>query len=942
MSKSLVKVINLILSTVLIINLIPNVLVLADEETDKEMVRVGYTENYGVVKSPMVSGFEGYGYEYLRKIEEYTNYEFEFVLCDWSETTNMLRNGELDIIAPASITDERVEEFYFTKNLFAKQQILLVSNDEIFLDEKSYNYLNLSKIGVRKNGVFNVYLEEFIKENNLTPEIEFVDISNYTEELKKGEFKYLLTGSLQMERNLNVALSLNALDSYFMGTSKELIDNLDVAMEKIASHEYLFKEELYTKYSNHSAGNNKFISSQELRLIQDSPYDVGVINMYPTLGYSNTKNINNVSVDVLNYISSILKIDINFIEISSESTKEELDKLDFYIYLNGYDTDLYQNKSIPYMKDDLLIIENTKNFYNTSVGVLDYYNLQNDMVSNLTLIDDITYYSSVRELIDGFKSGEVSSIMLVSSVYELLYGLFKDVNHQTKNLYYPISPSIIYTDNFPVEKIQIIDKALSYLTDEHINTMLLHNMSLINDKELKLMYQRYLMTFLPIIILGVIIYIILKKAKQKEVEKISNYDQLTNLYTQQKFIKETKKLLNKNSNMNFTMLLFDIDNFKYINELYGFEVGDNILNVIGNFLKDNVSNEYPISRLSSDHFILITQTNNELRNGKLSEKNCDILSKRISYIVGSKFDVEYSIGLYIIEDNKVDISKMIDYCNLARSFSKKELGNVATVYSDSMNEKEKIKNDIVHKMSSSLKNKEFVLYYQPKFDIITQKIVGAEALVRWFSNGKMMPPNDFIPLFEKNGFIEKLDYYVIDTTCNFISTHKDISIPLISVNLSSVTIMKSDVVERIVEILDKYSIKPEQVELEITESAFVDQFEVALERIDSLRASGFTISMDDFGTGVSSLGRLKNMDIDVLKIDREFIIETLQNSKSDVILENIINMANQLDLETIAEGIETEEQLGFLRQTGCNIGQGYYFARPLPEKDFLKLLKDNS
>lgn len=352
MNKIINRILHILLVITLVANSIPFTIVTADENAfstnnnEKGVIRIGYTENYSVIKTPTVAGFEGYGYEYFRQMEEYIDYEFEFVLCDWSDTTDMLRTGELDIVASVNKTEERLEEFYFTQNIFAKEMIFLLSNDNIYFDESSYSALNKANIGVRQNSSLIVNLEEFIDKNNLSPNIEFIEISNYANTLNEGYFDYLLNSSLQMETNLNVALNLGTKPNYIMGTSQELIDEIDYAMTKIEEIDYMFKEDLHNKYFNRNIGSNVLITDEEYELIKSSSYDVGVVNMYTTYGYTNEKEIDNVSVDVLRFITELLGININYIEITADSTKEEFDELDFYIYLNGYDTDLYENHSI--------------------------------------------------------------------------------------------------------------------------------------------------------------------------------------------------------------------------------------------------------------------------------------------------------------------------------------------------------------------------------------------------------------------------------------------------------------------------------------------------------------------------------------------------------------------------------------------------------------------
>ena len=241
-------------------------------------------------------------------------------------------------------------------------------------------------------------------------------------------------------------------------------------------------------------------------------------------------------------------------------------------------------------------------------------------------------------------------------------------------------------------------------------------------------------------------------------------------------------------------------------------------------------------------------------------------------------------------------------------------------------------------MEQALADEEFFLYFQPKVSLKTEKMEGAEVLVRWYRVDQCMPPYHFIPCFEKNGFIEQLDYYVLEKACIFLQNHQKMMRGRLSVNISGVTLQQDRVVQTIVGIVDRYQISTTQIDLEITETAFVDTSDV-LEKVQQLHGYGFTISMDDFGAGVSSLNRLKNIYVDTLKIDREFIIDAIENPRGKQILKHVIQMANDLNLETVAEGIETVEQGDLLQRLGCRSGQGYYYARPMPEAQFVAYCK---
>lgn len=418
-----------------------------------------------------------------------------------------------------------------------------------------------------------------------------------------------------------------------------------------------------------------------------------------------------------------------------------------------------------------------------------------------------------------------------------------------------------------------------------------------------------------------------------------DYDQLTGLYSLRKFIFEAKKKLKENPDTQYAILSFDIDNFKHINETYSFETGSKLLKEMSLTFKRNLDSDILISRSNSDNFIFMLKES-QMKNFKRG-KNGDIkyFIADTEAVLGEYYELNFSVGIYMVEHKEKTVAWMIDCASYARAYAKQVLGFSVERYSEEMHKLRENSNYITEKMQDAIAEKEFIVYYQPKFDLTTSQIMGAEALVRWKHNDKIIYPNDFIPVFEQNGFIETLDYYIIDSVCQMIIENQDkYHLPIISINLSGITVIKKDVVEKVCSICEKYGVLSKQIELEITESAFVEHFDLANARIDEFRELGFQVSMDDFGSGISSLGRLKNMMIDVLKIDREFIIESFENERAGTIVRHIVDMSKALDLKTVVEGVETPEQLHFLRDVGCDLGQGYIFARPLPQKEFLDLL----
>lgn len=418
---------------------------------------------------------------------------------------------------------------------------------------------------------------------------------------------------------------------------------------------------------------------------------------------------------------------------------------------------------------------------------------------------------------------------------------------------------------------------------------------------------------------------------QEKLNAIINYDAITGFVTERKFILDAEKAIKKHPEKNYMIVAFDVDNFKHINEIYGYEKGTELIQTLAYSMQ--FSEDIIVSRTFADNFLILTQKENlkDVYDGYF-KVNDSTLMEMLNHVLNEEYNFSFSVGAYNVDDMNLPVTNMIDCAIIAKNIGKKTYGDTFYCYSDEMRREREINNEIVMTMHNAIENSDFVVYFQPKIKILDEKLIGAEALVRWFKDGKMVPPNDFIPVFEKNGFIEKLDYYVLESVCKFISKHK--SVPVISVNLSGITLLNDIVVDKIKSIITQYNVDPKCLEIEITESAFVNIYEKNILKLDQLREFGLSISMDDFGTGVSSLSRLNNIPIDVLKIDRSFIMQSTVSKRGESIIKTIISLAKELHLESIAEGVETKEEVDLLRKFGCDIIQGYYYSRPLPQDEF--------
>lgn len=419
------------------------------------------------------------------------------------------------------------------------------------------------------------------------------------------------------------------------------------------------------------------------------------------------------------------------------------------------------------------------------------------------------------------------------------------------------------------------------------------------------------------------------------VDYLATYDELTGIYNKQAFYTKTKEMLLDNPDKNFDLLRINIERFKVLNDLFGESTGDKLLRYIGKFLKEINLPLCVSGRLYADNFVVCYEA------GKGDSRRMINTLQMVADSFAINNRTILSFGLYRIDDKTLPVSVMCDRANMALWKAKGNFKNPYCEYDEKMRQQVLKEQKIINAMEMAIQNKEFTLYLQPKYDIEQGTIIGAEALVRWISqeNG-FISPGDFIPVFENNGFVYEVDKFIWEESCRYLRKWLDEGreVHPISVNVSRIDLYDPKLVKHLVDLREKYQLPSQYLELEITESAYTEDPEQIITITRQLREAGFVILMDDFGTGYSSLNMLKDIQIDVLKLDMGFLKSSDYSAKGGNILTAILKMAESLKMQTIAEGVETKEQVEFLKGIGCKYVQGFYYSKPLPVGEFEKLI----
>ncbi len=446
------------------------------------------------------------------------------------------------------------------------------------------------------------------------------------------------------------------------------------------------------------------------------------------------------------------------------------------------------------------------------------------------------------------------------------------------------------------------------------------------------------------LIIGICANITEEIKRQEEISFLAYHDPLTGLVNRT-FLQEELKTLTSiadRNNKKIALIFIDLDNFKFINDTFGHEMGDKLLIEIANRLKHSIRKSDIASRIGGDEFILVLNNiNSKQEVEKKIEEIMNILTKPI-IIDDNKLEVTFSAGIAVYPDDTTDISELLQFADIAMYDAKKSGKNRFRFININLQQQIKKFYSTLEELKNAIKNEELILFFQPKIDIQNNKIDGVEALIRWNHPRKgLLTPYHFIDIAEKGGIIHLIDSYVLEKTIQTInkwSTNPILKNLNIAVNISANKFLEPHFVDELKSLITKYHINPSKLQIEITETLSIQNFEYTIQTLKKIKSLGVKIALDDFGTGYSSLNYIKQIPFDVLKIDQSFIRDLLKDRDDLIITKMIVEISKILNKENVAEGVENEKILEIIKNLGVRLVQGYYFSKPIPEDELKKFI----
>lgn len=935
-------------------------------KAEEREIKVGYDINSNFIQKSD-GQFYGYGVEYLNKIAEYTDWDYQYVNDEsWQESLDKLRSGEIDLICTAHYTEERAEEFIYSDIPLGYETTLLYTNTDTDISYQDYEAISECKVGLLTESYSAKEFEDYIVEHGIACETIYFERENdMLNALEKREIDLLAIGSRYGNSDMQIVDRLGANAFYCIANkdNAEIIEEIDDVLQQIMFDDPEFEGELNSKYFGHnSVSNTPLYTKEEIAYVEtlDTIKVKIMINQHPSCYEKDgvAQGIWVAYLDLLSEKSGIqFEVEIGELGDDTESVYDELLEQNYLLFRTQRARE-YNNRSednlttVPLMDIDVSYFERKETYVddeNTEKVVAITKDLE--FIEPLLLEQNSTYQIVYCEDADScFKALIDKDVdMVVQNAFWASY-LMQKPEYADKVTEVPGTDyenrAVLVANEDQQMLVEILNKAINHVSNEEKDAivtkeLLLHPYPIELD-DIWYQYWEWMAGIVVVVFIALTIYTVLTrrvanlKVQRKEYELLQKkvqLDELTGLYNRTYFFDMAKEMI-ENSDQEMCIIAMDISNFRIVNELYGMNVGDRLLKEISEqVLKLDDHESFIPARFMADHFYMC-----------MSKAQFEKITLPRSFKTFLEdIDIRVVYGVFFVENQKeLPINVMCDRAFIAAHDKHYKYVEYIHYYNDTERKQMLLEQEIENEMEKALETRQFYIVVQPKYDPVTEKIVGGETLVRWQHPIKgIISPGVFIPVFEKDGFIIQLDYFVWEETCSLLRKMKDEGIETvpISINVSRAHFYGSELINKLNELIKKYRLETKDIELEITESICGEDPETIYDKIRQLQEQGFKIAMDDFGSGYSSLNMLKEMPLDVLKMDLKFLDG--EEKKSRQILKALIELAQTMELKVVVEGVEILSQVEFLRQFKDCYVQGYYFSRPVVSEVFEEMVRNN-
>ena len=943
------------------------------EESEDKTVYVGwYDSAYSHIDKS--GNRTGLVYEYQQKVAAYTGWTYEYVEGSWGELFTMLQEGKIDLLSDVSYTRDRDGRVLYAKRpMGTESYYLYVDSDNTDITIDNLNTFNGKKIGVNKGYLQAGMLDKWIKNNHIKPVV--IDLKGASD---AAAIKMLTSGKLDVfvghdtyggRRECIPVCKIGSSDFYFAVNKDrpDLLDELNDALDRIQSENAYYNQQLFNKYIQPTKADAFLNFHEKNWLIDHEKIRVGYRDNYLPYCTSQERDgkLSGALEAYLDYASDIMRnAVISFEPIPYHSVQDALSALengetDCVFPVNMSITDAEARGLLltePFMYTEVYTIVREDRQQSLPLQTSPTIAVNKGNANFDTFIKDhfsdarIKYYDKVEDCLKAVRDREVDCMLVTSFRINNVDSLRQDYHLSLLATGEAMGMSFAIRRE-DVDLYSIMCKIVNLIPESSMESAL----TSYNRTDGRVTFIAYLKdNWIQVIVIMTMIFTVILvllfqrlRAERQALESrdliaATELDPLTRLYNRNFFFVYANRMYEEDPDRQMDAIVLNIDRFHSVNALDGWDFGDMILKALAEEINTFASGNHGIAgRFEADRFDIYCPHEDDYQ--ATLDRFQEILNE-----LSQNISVRIRMGVMPCQKG-VEPLPLFDRANTACNMAK-TVNNRLIIYDEEMRRHELLEQRLINSLRRAVENHEFIVYYQPKYDIQSTppRLCSAEALIRWnHPELGMLPPNMFIPLFEKNFEIGTVDQYVWEEAAGQIARWRDvygITLP-VSVNLSRKDLFDSGLEENLDKLIEKNGLERWALHLEITESAYMENEAQIIEVVEGLREKGYIIEMDDFGTGFSSLGMLSTMPIDILKLDRAFIKNLGQgeedgdDEKDLRMVELILEIARGLKVPVVAEGVETEYQLNLLRERGCDLVQGYYFSKPLPAEEFEEKLR---
>lgn len=928
------------------------------DNTAGRTVRVGFPPIPGFNEVNTDGTFSGYDVDYLKKISDQNNWKYQYVIASWTDCVEMLKKGEIDILGGMERTPLREKQFNFAQlESFLNSVVLFARpNDERFLRKNLAEYKNLT-VGVLKGSQDIESLKRYSLAHNLSFRLkEYADLEKQNEAFKKGEFDILLASSMNKLSNLQILVSF-APTPHFYAVRKnapEILEELNRAQAQIKSQDRFYDYRLYEKHYGFSESNRPTLTRAERHALDDMPpMRVAFVHGWRPIAHLSDDRHHGIVADLFASITASSGLRVKYVDARSHEDAVRLvetgeaDAVAFIVLNNELSDKTNLKTSIPFLQipvTRLMEKDRDKSMPVERVGFSHIMNKQfiEDLNRNTPSIQT-TIRRSPHELMTALATGEIDAayINLYSANSFLSWPQFSSISSR-ELADYTVEFAVAFSPKTDPNVISAFNKYIRQLRSFKLQEFVISNtaerpsftlFSLIREKPAS---SFYIFSLIIILTVGTFTFIIVTRNRaHRRIANLLYFDQITGLPNLVRFNTLAEQVI-KNGPASCALIYININNFKHINDIHDFSKGNFLLCAVADKLRaftDEKRGEL-VCRMTADHFVVLLSIN---ASENLNERIADLDSQLSSFNqIGLNLHISFSCGIYLIKTND-NINTAVNYAHYAQVSQRRTSYNTYTFFDDDLIGRIRTNRIIEREMTEALASGQFVPFFQPKVSMATGQVVGAEALTRWLHPERgLIPPDEFIPLFEKNNFIIQLDLTVFEEVCKILRNLMDEGRKVYpcSCNFSHNHFVDRSLPEKLLAIASRYNVPTNLLDIEITETSVIYDIDGVIDITRRLRDAGFKISLDDFGVGYSSVNLLCQIEVDTIKLDKSFLDQASILPCKRTLVEGIVDIASDLDIIVLCEGVETEMQAVFLKQAGCAMAQGYFYGRPVPFDEF--------